>query len=89
MTRNRLSLGTEQASISQPTSPSTQGLLRCRNLASLLRPRHPQLPETVVTDRVQHLDVVLPIQGEASTPPRRSLRKRPKVDYLKLHHGGE
>ena len=89
MTRNRLSLGMEQESKSQPTSPSTQGLLRCRNLASLLRPRHPQLPETVVTDRVQHLDVVLPIQDEASAQPRRLLRKRPKIDYLKLHNGGE
>ena len=84
ITRRQLSLRSQHRSRSENASPTreVEELHRCQNLNNVLQPKRPIVPEAVNLLQSQNLSEVIP-----SDAPRRRLRDRPKVDYLKLHLG--
>ena len=84
ITRRQLSLRSQHRSRSENASPTreVEELHRCQNLNNVLQPKRPIVPEAVNLLQSQNLSEVIP-----SDAPRRRLRVRPKVDYLKLHLG--
>ena len=84
ITRRQLSLRSQHRSRSENASPTreVEELHRCQNLNNVLQPKRPIVPEAVNLLQSQNLSEVIP-----SDAPRRRLRVKPKVDYLKLHLG--
>ena len=72
---------------SQTNTPNRDNLQRCQNLENKIPLRKPLVPEAVHMDQVQDLEYVLPIEETPDNSRRGTLRRRPKVDYLKLHLG--
>ena len=85
ITRSSLSRSIQTGSQSQPTTPARVNMDRCQNLEDQLRIRKPLAPEAVDLQQVQDLTYALP--DVPQNIQRRSLRPKPRVDYLKLHLG--
>ena len=70
---------------SQENSPTRVDLHRCQNLETSLNPRIPLIPDVVNLTQAQTLTHAL--DNISSNTRRWNLRKRPQVDYFKLHNG--
>ena len=86
VTRGSLRLNDEERNArSQPNSPTPEDLHRCQNLEARLHHRRPLVANAVNLEQAQ--DLTHALEDLSATTNRWNLRRRPKVDYLKLHLG--